>query len=192
MIITVISYPDNQINFSQDVGDSLLSSELIKYMFVDISEATTDEYIEITYNGETITLLITDECRYTPIDIYFQNKEGAQQVLTFFKAQTESLSVTSEEFQASRGQANLGNHQYIKYNVQGRQNLKVNSGFVNEEMNETFKQLFLSQRVWKYENGIFTPLNLSSKSFEYKTRQKDRLINYELEFECAFNEINNI
>lgn len=192
MIITAISYPDNQINFSQDVGDSLLSSELVKYMFVDISETTTDEYIEITYNGETITLLITDECRYTPVDIYFQNKEGAEQVLTFFKAQTESLSVTSEEFQASRGQANLGNHQHIKYNVQGRQKLKVNSGFVNEEMNETFKQLFLSQRVWKYENGIFTPLNLSSKSFEYKTRQKDRLINYELDFEFAFNEINNI
>ena len=192
MIITVTSYPDNQINFSQDVGDSLLSSELVKYMFVDLSEATTDEYIEITYNGETITLLIQDECRYTPVDIYFQNKEGAEQVLTFFKAQTETLSVTSEEFQASRGQANLGNHQYIKYNVQGRQKLKVNSGFVNEEMNETFKQLFLSQRVWKYENGIFTPLNLSSKSFEYKTRQKDRLINYELEFEYAFNEINNI
>ena len=192
MIITAISYPDNQINFSQDVGDSLLSSELVKYMFVDVSEATTDEYVEITYNGETITLLITDECRYTPVDIYFQNKEGAGQVLTFFKVQTESLSVTSEEFQASRGQANLGNHQYIKYNVQGRQKLKVNSGFVNEEINETFKQLFLSQRVWKYENGIFTPLNLSSKSFEYKTRQKDRLINYELEFEYAFNEINNI
>ena len=192
MIITAISYPDNQINFSQDVGDSLLSSELVKYMFVDLSEATTDEYIEITYNGETITLLIQDECRYTPVDIYFQNKEGAQQVLTFFKAQSESLSVTSEEFQASRGQANLGSHQYIKYNVQGRQKLKVNSGFVAEEMNETFKQLFLSQRVWKYENGIFTPLNLSSKSFEYKTRQKERLINYELEFEYAFNEINNI
>lgn len=192
MDITIISYPDNQINFTQDVGDSLISSELVKYVWIDVSEATTDEYIEITYNGETITLLIQDECRYTPIDIFFQNKEGAEQVLTFFKSNMESLSVSSEEFQASRGQANLGNHQYIKYNVQGRQKLKVNSGFVNEEMNETFKQLFLSERVWKYENGIFTPLNLSSKSFEYKTRQKDRLINYELEFEYAFNEINNI
>ena len=192
MDVTILSYPNSEIDYTITVPTSLDSSELVQYVWVDISEATTDEYVEITYNGEKITLLITDECRYIPIDIYFQNKEGAQQVLTFFKAQTESLSVTSEEFQASRGQANLGNHQYIKYNVQGRQKLKVNSGFVNEEMNETFKQLFLSQRVWKYENGIFTPLNLSSKSFEYKTRQKDRLINYELEFEYAFNEINNI
>lgn len=192
MDITVISYPANQINFTEDVGDSLVSSELVKYMWVDVSEATTDEYIEITYNGETITLLIEDECRYTPIDIFFQNKEGAEQVVTFFKAKTESMSVTNEEFQANRGQANLGNHQYIRYNVQARSKFKSNSGFVSEEMNETFKQLFLSQRVWKYENGIFTPLNILSKSFEYKTRQKDRLINYEVEFEYAFNEINNI
>ena len=192
MNVTILSYPNSEIDYTITVPTSLDSSELVQYVWVDVSEATTDEYVEITYNGETITLLITDECRYTPVDIYFQNKEGAGQVLTFFKVQTESLSVTSEEFQASRGQANLGNHQYIKYNVQGRQKLKVNSGFVNEEINETFKQLFLSQRVWKYENGIFTPLNLSSKSFEYKTRQKDRLINYELEFEYAFNEINNI
>lgn len=192
MIITAISYPSNQINFSEDVGSSLNSSELIKYLFINISEATTDEYIEISYNGETITLLIQDECRYTPVDIFFQNKEGAEQVITFFKAQSETLSVTNEEFQANRGQANLGNHQYIKYNVQGKQKFKVNSGFVSEEMNETFKQLFLSERIWKYENDVFTPLNLSSKSFEYKTRQKDRLINYELEFDYAFNEINNI
>lgn len=192
MDITVISYPANQINFTEDVGDSLISSELVKYMWVDVSEATTDEYIEITYNGETITLLIEDECRYTPIDIFFQNKEGAEQVITFFKAKTESMSVTSEEFQANRGQANLGNHQYIRYNVQARSKFKINSGFVIEEMNETFKQLFSSERVWKYEGGIFTPLNILSKSLEYKTRQKDRLINYEVEFEYAFNEINNI
>jgi hypothetical protein len=49
----------------------------------------------------------------------------------------------------------------------------------------------LSQRVWKYENGIFIPLNVSTKGIEYKTRQKDRLINYEVEFENAFNAINN-
>lgn len=192
MDVTILSYPNSEIDYTITVPTSLDSSELVQYVWVDISEATTDEYIEISYNGETITLLIQDECRYTPVDIFFQNKEGAEQVITFFKAQSETLSVTNEEFQANRGQANLGNHQYIKYNVQGKKKFKVNSGFVYEEMNETFKQLFLSERVWKYENDVFTPLNLSSKSFEYKTRQKDRLINYELEFDYAFNEINNI
>jgi hypothetical protein len=192
MNITVISYPSNEINFTEDVGDSLNSSELVKYMWVDVSEAPTDEYIEITYNGETITLLIEEECRYTPIDIFFQNKEGAEQVLTFFKAQSESISITSEEYQANTGQANLGNHQYNRFNVQARTKFKVNSGFVDETMNETFKQLLLSRKVWKYENGIFTPLNITTSSLEYKTRQKDRLINYEIEFTNAFNELNSI
>ena len=192
MNITVISYPSNEINFTQDVGDSLISSELVKYMWVDISEAPTDEYIEITYNGETITLLIQEECRYNPIDIFFQNKEGAEQVVTMFKKSTESISITSEEYESNAGQPSLGNHQITKFNIQGKTKLKVNSGFVSEAMNETFKQLLLSERVWKYESGVFTPLNVSSSSLEYKTRANDRLINYEVEFSYAFNEINNI
>ena len=192
MLVTVISYPSNEINFSQNVPDSVNSNKIVSYVWVDVSEAPTDEYIEITYNGETITLLIQEECRYNPIDIFFQNKEGAQQVLTFFKKQTESISITSEEYESNAGQPSLGNHQITKFNIQGKTKLKVNSGFVSEAMNETFKQLLLSERVWKYESGVFTPLNVSSSSLEYKTRANDRLINYEVEFSYAFNEINNI
>ena len=192
MLVTVISYPSNEINFSQNVPDSVNSNKIISYVWVDVAEAPTDEYIEITYNSETITLLIENECRYNPIDIFFQNKEGAQQVLTFFKKQTESISITSEEYESNAGQPSLGNHQITKFNIQGKTKLKVNSGFVSEAMNETFKQLLLSERVWKYESGVFTPLNVSSSSLEYKTRANDRLINYEVEFSYAFNEINNI
>jgi hypothetical protein len=165
---------------------------MVQNLWVDVSEATTDEYIEIVFNDVTTTLLITDECRYTPIDIAFQNKEGALQIFTFFKAKSESMSTTNEEFETDRGQPLAGNHQYVKYNVQGKSKFKVNSGFVAEALNETFKQMLLSERFWMYENEIFTPLNIASKSIEYKTRQKDRLINYEIEFEYAFNEINNI
>ena len=165
---------------------------MVQNLWVNVSEATTDEYIEIVFNSVTTTLLITDECRYTPIDIAFQNKEGALQFLTFFKAKTESLSATKEELESDRGQPLDGNHQFIKFNVQGKGKFKVNSGFVKEAMNETFKQLLLSERAWIYKDQIFTPVNVSNTSIEYKTRQKDRLINYEFEFDYAFNEINNI
>lgn len=191
-MITIKSYPANEIDYSIAEPTSIQSNEMVQNIWVNVSEATTDEYIEIVFNGVTTTLLITDECRYTPIDIVFQNKEGAQQILPFFKAQTESLSISKENFESDRGQPNFGNHQFIEYNVNGKTKLKINSGFVDESMNETFKQLLLSQRVWKLEGGIFTPLNISSSSLEYKTRQKDRLINYEIEFEYSFNEINTI
>ena len=191
-MVTIISYPDNQINSSIAEGTSLDSAELVKLVWVDLAAATTDEYVEIIYNGVTTTLYIQDECRYDPVDIAFSNKSGTQQILTFFKNRTDNLTTTSEEFESDRNQPSAGNHQFVKYNVQGRSKFKVNSGFVDEDMNETFRQLLLSENVWHYDGTDFIPLNVSSKSIEYKTRQNDRLINYEISFEFAYNEINNI
>jgi hypothetical protein len=192
MATTIISYPLNQINESIAEGTSLDSSELVKLVWVNLSEATTDTYVEIVYNLQTITLYIQDECRYTPMDIVFSNKSGEQQILTFFKNNVESLSVTSEEFESDRGQPSEGNHQFKKYNKQGRTKFKVNSGFVEESVNEAFRQLVLSEDVWHYDGVDFIPINVSSTSLEYKTTKNDRLINYEIEFEYAYNEINNI
>jgi len=191
-MITIISYPDNNINESIAEPTSFNSAEMLQNIWVKVSEAGTDEYIEVTYNGETITLLITDECRYTPVDIAFQNKEGAIVFMPFFKAKTESISTTRETFESDRGQPSTGNHQFVDFNVQGRTSYKINSGFVDENMNQIVKQLLLSERVWEYVNMEYIPIKVKSTGVEYKTRQKDRLINYEMEFEYAFNEINNI
>jgi hypothetical protein len=190
--VTIKSYPNNQIDETLETRSTTTSGEMVQIVWIDVSDATTDETIEIVYNGETITLLITDECRYTPLDIAFQNKEGAMQIMTFFKAKTESMSVTSETFESDRGQPIDGNHQMVTYNVQANSKFRMNSGFIDESMNETFKQLFLSERVWQFDGTNYIPLKLGSKSLEYKTRMKDRLINYEVEFEYAFNDINNV
>jgi len=191
-MITIISYPNNNLNESIVVPTSIDSAEMLQNIWVEVSEAGTDEYIEVTYNGETITLLITDECRYTPVDIAFQNKEGAIVFIPFFKAKTESLSTTRETFESDRGQPSAGNHQFVDFNVQGRTSYKINSGFVDENMNQIVKQLLLSERVWEFVNTEYIPIKVKSTGVEYKTRQKDRLINYEMEFEYAFNEVNNI
>lgn len=190
--ITVISYPDNNINETFNETSTDDSTDTVRYLIVDAAEAGTDTYIELSFNSETVTLLITEECRYTPVDIHFLNKEGAQQSVTFFKEQTETLNVTSEEFESDRGQPNLGNHQYVTYNVQGKSEFSINSGFISEDLNDVYKQLMLSQRVWKIEDNVFIPLKVKQSSLEYKTRQKDRLINYQFTFEYAYNEINNI
>ena len=44
---------------------------------------------------------------------------------------------------AFRGQPSLGNHQFVRFNVQGEDSFKLNSGFVDQTMNETFTQLLL-------------------------------------------------
>lgn len=190
--ITVKSYPNNEINETFATASTIDSADVIKYIWINTSEATSDDYIEIIYNSVTLTYRIIDECRFTPLNIFFFNKEGAQQSLTFFKQHSETLSLTSEEYESGRGQPINGFHQINRFNVNGKTKLTANSGFMYESNNEAFKQLLLSERFWLYQDGIFIPLNIATSSFEYKTRQKDRLINYEIEFDYAYNEINNV
>lgn len=189
MEVTVISYPLNQINESFEIANTYDSNKIVQNLWIDVSDATTDEYIEITYGRSVFskkTLLITDECRYDPIDIAFQNKEGAIQTMTFFKAKKDTISIESEMFEGNR---TIGEHQFVKFNVKGKQKFTLSSGFVTEDKNETIKQLLLSERVWMLSD-VEIPLNVSTTTQEFKTRQNDRLINYIIEFEHAYYENN--
>lgn len=186
MEVTVISYPLSEINYTFDVANTYDSDKIIQYLWIDVSEAITDKYIEITYSTAVKTLLITDECRYEPVDIAFQNKEGAIQTITFFKAKKDTINIESETFEGNRP---IGEHQFIKFNVKGRQKFTLSSGFVTEDKNEVIKQLLLSERVWMLSD-VEIPLNVSTTSQEFKTRQNDRLINYIIEFEHAYYENN--
>lgn len=187
--VTVKSYPINEIDYTISVPGTEYSNELVQYLWVNISEAANDEYIEIVYNSIITTILITDECRYTPIDICFQNKEGAIQLLTFFKKKTDSMQLESEKYEGNR---DIGEHQFIKFNINSVSKFSINSGYMDEDKNETIKQLLRSERVWQLSASVEIPLNISTSSFETKTRQNDRLINYAIEFEYAFNDINNV
>ncbi len=190
-VATVKSYPDNEIDKTFNYSSTTDSSELVQYIWIKCDETTTDKYIEVEYNNETVILLLEDECKYEPVDVFFINKEGAEQVFTFFKEQKSNINVTSSEFESDRGQPSEGNHQFVRYNVQARESLMLNSGFIDEEMNEILTQMLLSERLWLY-NSEFIPLNIESKSLSYKTQLNERLINYEIKFKPSYNTINNI
>ena len=168
------------------------SNELVQVVYIKCNEFDGD-YIEI-YKDELLinTLLLTDEPKYTPLDIVFKNKQGQLQTLTLFKEKIDKLNIESETYESSSGQPLNGVHQFNDYNITGRTSFSVNSGFVKEDNNEIFKQLFLSSKIWNLKDGVYIPLNLDGKSLEYKSRNKDRLINYKLDFKYSYNEINNI
>jgi len=190
--ISVKSYPALTINYSATPAQSDLSDEIIKYLWIDVSVATNESYIEIDWNGKTTTLDITDEYKYNPLDLFFQNKDGALQSFTLFRKQEETIDVTDSSFETNRGQASDGFHQFVRYGVQARTTLTAESGWLDEDMNEVVKQILLTERIWSFDSGVYTPLNLKMTSQKFKTRQNDRLINYTMTFEKSYNEINNI
>lgn len=189
MEVTVISYPLNEINYTVNLSNTYISGEIVQNIWVNVSDAPTDEYIEISYNGVIKTLIITEECRYTPIDIAFQNKNGALQILTFFKAKKDTINIEREIFESNRA---IGAHQFVPYNVNSKSKFTVNSGFMTEDKNGSIKELLESERVWMLDAGVEIPINVSTASLEYKTRQNDKLINYAIEFDYAYYDINNV
>ena len=191
LTITATSQPNSQLNETFNIGTTNDSDNKVVYLWIDLNDTTDDAFVTITNTNNTTayssitTLDIVNECKYTPLDVIFQNKDGDNQIFTFFKKQEEAMSITDNHFETNRGQASVGFHQFVRHNVQGRTSLTVETGFIDEDNTEVVKQMLLSERVWMYVDAVPTPLNVVDKAFKYKTRQNDRLISYTIKFEMS-------
>lgn len=191
--ISVISKPFDNMNFSETLAATTTSAELIKKIYVKLSDVGADLTVEIKKNNVLIhTLNVLHEIRYTAFDVYFINKYGALYSITFFKEVVNTLKTSSDKYESSNGQPIEGIHQFLEYNKKARKSFKAKTGFILEENNENIEQLLLADTAWILEGELFNPINISTSSLEQQTRQKDRLLNYEFEFEYAYNHINNI
>jgi hypothetical protein len=50
----------------------------------------------------------------------------------------------------------------------------------------------LSESVYVYKDSLKLPVNVSDSSIEYKTHVNDKLVNYTIEFDYAYDKINNL
>ena len=85
------------------------------------------------------------------------------------------------------------------FNTQAKQTHILSSGYYPEFANQQFEELLLSEYVWfnKPISGIgvgtiVVPVKVKTSSVAFKTSVNDRLIEYTMEFEEAFDYINNI
>ena len=122
--------------------------------------------------------------------VQFVNRYGGLDFIWFFKMRTDSISTESKDYKLLQPEmtydVTIG--QNAKYNFNGNQSVKMNTGFVNENYNELIQDLILSEKVWI--NSI--PAIVKSSGTEFKTQIRNKNINYEIEFEYAFDLINNM
>ena len=135
--------------------------------------------------------------------IIYINKYGAQQDLWFFLKQTRNINRTNEGYKANTITYPSGGATYSVqdapnkvFNTQAKQTHIFSSGYYPEFANEQFEELLLSEFIWwstvKKGVGIIIPLKVKTSSVAFKTSVNDRLIEYTIEFEEAFDYINNI
>lgn len=150
--------------------------------------------LEILDTGVTVwsgTFLPKQECKYTPVQVDFVNKYGAWQREWFFKASNTSLAVEDTRYNlmpSSYPNYDLKEGQRKAFNLNGKQTIRVNSDWVSESYSEVIKQLMLSERILVNK----MPVMLNSKNTELFKSINTKMINYQLEFEYAYDTINSI
>lgn len=187
------------VNVFFDAGFHYLTYEEFE-IEIELEEATLYKIVlsedvvlidNISVKSETIC-----EPKYTPITCTFVNRFGGWQYLTFFKANQQSIEVTSKDYNLMANlKVNPGDVNYNvlqgqkqRFNFQGKQKIKCNTGWVDENYSELIQDLLLSEVVL-LDNK---PAIVKSQSADIKTHLKDKNINYEIDFEFNYGLINDV
>ncbi len=181
-----------------EITDSGNSNQKIQYITIPANSSTIQVYdTDDTTLLKTVTVHNICEPKFTPYKVTFVNKFGAYQDVYFFKRTTETFSINDDSYQInsiSTASLTYGTNQGQKqrYNVNGQSSLKLNTGFIKETAVSTIEELFLSENVWIRFEGKTLPVIPKTKSFTHKTSLNDKLIDYTVDFDFAFNKINNV
>ncbi len=202
--ITVSGLDDNDTYKERVINDggTLEDSDCLDLFLRRYNIGEVDEVIVNTDAGvEVVKINTIYECKYEPYKVTFVNKFGALQDLWFFKKSVESTNVTSQQFKASIfDQSTLSyktyKHQQQSFLAQGKDRITMNTGYVNDDHNAVLEELLISEQVWYTEitetEEKVIPVIPLTKSITYKTSVNDKLANYTVDFEHAFDKINNI
>ena len=181
-----------------EVTDDGNSNQKIQYLTIPANSSTLQVYAtDDTTLLKTIKVNNVCEPKFTPYKVTFINRMGCFQDMFFFKKSVETFNVTDESYKrntvnTSSVTYSLNETQQQRYNANATKNISLNTGFINEDSNKTIEELFLSENVWIRYDGKTLPLIPKTKSMTFKTSLNDKLANYTVDFEFAFNKINNV
>lgn len=184
---TTVYVPEGESGFIP-----VLSSGAIVYE--SFTSATTS--IAVGNPSVTVTIERTPCSKYMPMRITFVNKYGALQDIWFDKKSVETITTQTETFKnanlSNQGTYNKTAHQYKTLRKSGKEKMQLNTGFVDEGMNEPMKQLMLSEQVWMQHGYEIHPVIVTTNSLVIKKSVNDKLVNYTIDIEHAHDHIDKV
>lgn len=146
-----------------------------------------------TGTSETINYEVICEDKYTPVTMQWVNKYGVSDYITFFKAQQESGNYTNDTYQSKPYEdaftaRNYTEGRYRDYNVNSRNQLIVNTGWVDEAYDDVIQDLLMSEKVAMLVGSNWEAINPQRGSVQYFKEVNDKNINYTLTFDLGHNE----
>ena len=184
----------NTVNITSQTN----TNAVINYAVSTIGAGENISTIEIS-GGDTIIVRQMECSKYDAYKVVFVNKHGALQDLYFFKKAIKSITTSKETYKANN--ITLGSsatysataHQYRNIDIQGRDNIILSTGFVSEDYNEPIKEMMLSEKVWMVTpDDVVIPVNVGTSDVTFRTSLNDQMVEYQVEFEYAYDAINNV
>lgn len=192
------TYQDRVLNDDGTLEESVCLDRFLR----NVETSPVDEIIINSSSSPEVVKIRTLDCSiYDPIKVTFVNKYGALQDLWFDKKSMNSINVQSNDYKASvmdfssTPTYDTTAHQNRVLDLVGTESITMNTGYIDEEYNEVFRQLMLSEQVWMTrltDTEEVLPLRPKTQSLQFKTRVNDKLVNYTVEFDFAFDKINTI
>ena len=194
---------NNFASFTERVEDESGTIEQTQCLtdFFDCHKLVDIDKVTVSSSDGTPVKIIEvrtiEEKKYNPYRLSFKNRFGVWENLWFFKKSTESIKVQSDTYRANqfyqRSAGELTRQKQV-YNLNGTTSITLNSGFVDESLNESFKQLMLSDEVvlYNFKKATHSAVRVKNTDLQFKTVTNDKLINYEIEVEMSNNLIDDI
>ena len=136
------------------------------------------------------------EPKYQNYKVTFVNKFGALQDIYFYLVRRDTTTTRAETYKANittpTGGYTIEKHAKATFDLKANDKFTLNTTFLDETYNDVLSELMLSEKVWITENSQVLPIRITSRTLDRKTSLNDKLIQYTLEFEYAFDRINNI
>jgi len=206
-----VSGADNTDNYKERVladGGTLEDNSLLDAFLDSVDIGLVDELYINSDSGTEAVKISTEPCsKYEPYKVTFINKFGALQDMYFSLKSTSSLNTKGETYKSNVvdfGTLTYDTYkpQVSQYNKMGKESISINTNYLSEEYNEVIKQLMMSEQVWLTRldnpapdsNNLETVLAVIPKtqSVTYKTSLNDRLVQYTVDFDYAFDKINTV
>lgn len=158
-----------------------------------LSWYTIQPYNSTTALGSPIRYEVTCNQQYPNVRIKWKNRFGQFDWLNFDMVNRQSFQTERRTYQPTLGTWEGSTFSYQSYNssnllyiADSKQQISVNSNWVDEDYNDIFKQLLVSDEIyWVYDevNNYVRPLTIATQNIVFKTGVVDKLIQYQFDFD---------
>jgi len=142
------------------------------------------------------------EPKYTPVAVDFINRYGSWARIFFQKAKKRNINVQADTYKVNPSvlpYVPTSEGQVREFNKNGKETIKLNTGYVNDLYGSYIEELLLSEKVMLYDpeklynnTAKYAPVIVQSKSLLKQRGINKKVMNYELTFEFAFDLISNV